>query len=96
MSTRPPYLIVALHSCLAGAVAGLAVNAVWFAVTGELPSLLTSLLVTEAVTAVWSIGQAARFYRKWMTVLASYDLPALGEGIDTPGRPPADDEDGVK
>lgn len=95
MKNRPPYLIVALHSCLAGAATALVVNAVWFAVTGDVPSLVTLLLVTEAVTAVWSIGQAARFYRKWMTVLASYDLPALGEGIDTPGRPPVDDEDGA-
>lgn len=96
MSSRPPYLIVAFHSFLAGAAAALIVNAVWFVATGHLPSLLTSLLVTEAVTAVWSIGQAARFYRKWMGVLASYDLPALGEGIDTPGRPPVDEDGDVR
>lgn len=96
MSTRPPYLIVALHSALAGAVAGLAVNAVWFAVTGSLPSLLTTLIALEAVTTVWSIGQAARFRRKWQAVLDAYERPALGEGIDTPGRPPVDDEDGAK
>jgi hypothetical protein len=95
MRSRTPYLIVALHSFLAGAVAGLVVNAVWFAVAGSLPSLLTTLIAAEAVATAWSIGQAARFYRKWMTVLASYDLPALGEGIDTPGRPPVDDEDGA-
>lgn len=95
MSTRPPYLIVALHSALAGAATALVVNAVWFAVTGGLPSLLTTLIATEAVTTVWSIGQAARFHRKWQAVLDAYERPALGEGIDTPGRPPVD-EDGAK
>ena len=88
------YLVIAFHSVLAGAVAAAAVNGVWFAVTGSLPSLVTSLITVEAVTTVWSIGQAARFRRKWLTVLASYDRPALGEGIDIPHRPPVDDEDG--
>jgi hypothetical protein len=96
VKNRPPYLIVALHSCLAGAATALVVNGAWFVATGDVPSLVTSLIALEAVTTVWSIGQAARFYRKWMVVLASYDLPALGEGIDTPGRPPVDDEDGAK
>jgi hypothetical protein len=95
MSTRPPYLVIAFHSFLAGAVAALAVNAVWFAATGHLPSLLTTLIATEAVTTVWSIGQAARFRRKWQAVLDAYERPALGEGIDIPNRPPVDDEDGT-
>jgi hypothetical protein len=88
------YLIVAFHSFLSGAVAAALVNAAWFAVTRDFPSVLISIVAADTVAAVWSIGQAARFRRKWQQVLASYELPALGEGIDTPHRPPADDEDG--
>ncbi|MFJ6559892.1 hypothetical protein ACIQMV_08425 [Streptomyces sp. NPDC091412] len=68
-------------------------NGVWLLAAGDFPSLLTSLLLSEAVIAAWSIGQAARFRRKWQAVLASYGLPALGEGIDIPHRPLADDEE---
>lgn len=95
MSARPPYLVIAFHSFLAGALAALAVNAVWFVVTGGLPSVLVSILAADTVVAAWSIGQAARFRRKWQAVLDSYERPALGEGIDIPGRPPVDDEDGA-
>lgn len=92
MSTRLQYLKVLGETFAAGAAAALAVNAAWFAVTGDLPSLLTSLIAAEAVTVAWSIGQAIRWRRKWQAVLATYERPALGEGIDTPHRPPLDDE----
>lgn len=95
MSARPPYLIIAFHSFLAGSLAALAVNAVWFAATGELPSVLTSIVAADTVVAAWSIGQAARFRRKWQTVLDAYERPALGEGIDIPHRPPVEDEGGA-
>lgn len=91
---RLPYLRIAVESLAAGAASALFVNAVWLTVTGGYPSPLTTLLLSEAVTAAWSIGQAARFRRKWQSVLASYDLPALGEGIDTPHRPPLNDGEG--
>lgn len=95
MSARPPYLVIAFHSFLAGALAAAIVNAVWFVVTGDFPSVLVSVLAADTVIAVWSITQAARFRRKWQTVLDAYERPALGEGIDIPGRPPVDDEDGA-
>jgi len=94
MSARQ-YLIIAFHSFLAGAVAAAAVNAVWFAATGGFPSVLISIVAADTVVAVWSVGQAARFRRKWQAVLDAYERPALGEGIDTPHRPPLDDEDGA-
>ena len=95
MSTRLQFLKILGESFAAGAAAALVVNTVWFAVTGGLPSLVTSLIAAEIVTALWSAGQAWRWRRKWLTVLASYRRPALGEGIDIPGRPPLDDEDGA-
>lgn len=95
MSTRMQYLKAAIESALAGAVAGAAVNAAWFLITGRFPSLLTSLIAADIVTTLWGAGQAIRFRRKWQAVLASYNRPALGEGIDTPHRPPLDDEDGA-
>lgn len=96
MKSRPPYLVIAFHSFLAGAAAALVINAAWFVATDATPSLLATLIAAEAVTTVWSIGQAARFRRKWQAVLDAYERPALGEGIDTPGRPPVGDEDGSK
>ncbi|WP_200309135.1 hypothetical protein [Streptomyces adelaidensis] len=96
MSARPPYLVIAFHSFLAGAVAALAVNAIWFVVTGGLPSVLVSIVAADTVVAVWSISQAARFRRRWQAVLDAYERPALGEGIDIPNRPPAEDEDGSR
>ncbi|MFF4791919.1 hypothetical protein ACFY2M_19620 [Streptomyces sp. NPDC001276] len=90
-----PYLRLAAESFLAGAAGAVFVNGVWLLATGGYPSLLTTLLLSELVTTAWSIGQAARFRRKWQTVLASYELPALGEGIDIPNRPPTPlDDDG--
>lgn len=91
--TRRPFLRLLSEAFLSGIAGAAVVNAVWLAATGEPPSLLTALLGVEAVTTVWSLVQAFRFRRKWQQVLASYQLPALGEGIDIPGRPPADDEE---
>lgn len=93
MSARE-YLIVSFHSFLAGAVAAAAVNAVWFVVTSDLPSVLVTIVAADTVVAVWSVGQAARFRRKWQTVLDAYERPALGEGINTPNRPPTDEDGG--
>ncbi|MFF7837617.1 hypothetical protein ACFZC6_02090 [Streptomyces ossamyceticus] len=96
MNARPPYLLIAFHSFLAGAVAAALVNAIWFVTTGGFPSVLVSIVAADTVVAAWSIGQAARFRRKWQTVLDAYERPALGEGIDIPHRPPADDEGDVR
>lgn len=89
---RHPLLRLVVESFAAGAAAAAFVNGVWLVATGGTPSLLTTLLLGEAVTTVWSLVQAARFRRKWQKVLASYHLPALGEGIDIPNRPPAGEE----
>jgi hypothetical protein len=91
MSTRPAYLIVAFHSFLAGAATAAIVNAAWYLATGSLPSLLVSIVAADTAVAVWSIVHTARYRRKWQTVLDAYERPALGEGIDIPHRPPADD-----
>lgn len=94
MSTRTQFLKAAAQSFAAGATTGLFVNAVWFVATGQTPSLLTAVIAAQIVTSLWGAGQAIRFRRKWQRVLASYQRPALGEGVDTPHRPPADDEQG--
>jgi len=85
------FLKMLLRSLAAGAVAGVAVNLAWLAVTGRSPSLLTSLVATQAVTTVWSLAEALRWQRKWQRVVADYQRPALGEGIEIPHRPPADE-----
>jgi hypothetical protein len=92
VNTRLQFLKAAAQSLAAGFAAGLVTNALWFAATGHTPSLLVGLLAADAVTAVYGAAQAIRFRRKWQQVLASYNLPALGEGIEIPHRPPADDE----
>ena len=89
---RFPLLRLAVESLLAGAAGAAFVNGVWVLATGGYPSLLTTLLLSALVTTAWSIGQAARFRRRWQAVLVSYNLPALGEGIDIPHRPPLDEE----
>lgn len=86
------YLRIALESFAAGAAGAALVNGAWLLATGDVPSLMTTLLLGQAITSLWSIVQAARFRRKWQAVVASYNLPALGEGIDIPGRPPVDEE----
>ncbi|MFE2967535.1 hypothetical protein ACFXKC_28455 [Streptomyces sp. NPDC059340] len=89
---RHPFLRLLAQAALSGAAGAAVVNAVWFVATGETPPLMVALLGAEAVTTAWSLVQAARFRRKWQTVLASYNQPALGEGIDIPHRPPTDEE----
>jgi hypothetical protein len=89
---RHPFLRLLGQAFLSGVAGAAVVNGVWLAATGEPPSLMTALLGAEAVTTAWSLVQAARFRRKWQAVLASYNRPALGEGIDIPGRPPLDEE----
>ncbi|MFE0800130.1 hypothetical protein [Streptomyces sp. NPDC058812] len=90
MTARTDFLKAAVESFAAGAAAGLVVNAVWFAATGETPSLLTTVIGAQVVTCLWGGMQALRFRRKWQRVLASYNQPALGQGIEIPHRPPAD------
>lgn len=92
MSNRTDYLKVAAESVAAGAAAGAVVNGTWYLATGSLPSLLTSLIAADIVTALWGAWRAMRFRRKWKAVLASYERPALGAGIDIPHRPPLGDD----
>lgn len=89
---RFPLLRLTVESIAMGAAGALFVNGAWLLTTGGYPSLLTTLFLSEAVTTAWSLGQALRFRRRWLAVVASYQLPALGEGIDTPHRPPLDEE----
>lgn len=94
MNTRLQFLKAAVQSVAAGFAAGLVANALWLTFTGHTPSLLVSLLAADVVTALYGAGQAIRFHRKWQQVLASYNQPALGEGIEIPHRPPADEPEG--
>jgi hypothetical protein len=91
MSEREPYFTTAVTSFLSGVLAAVPVAGTWLLATGEPPSLLVTIVVSQAVAYTWSTGQAIRFQRKWQQVLAAYERPALGEGIDIPNRPPADD-----
>ncbi|BCM70932.1 hypothetical protein EASAB2608_06266 [Streptomyces sp. EAS-AB2608] len=91
MNTRLQFLKVLAGSFASGAVAALAVNAGWWLVTGDIPSLVTTLITSQIVTSGWGAAQALRFHRKWQQVIAAYDRPALGEGIEIPHRPPADE-----
>ena len=96
MSARADILKAVTASFASGAAAAAVVNAAYWLTTGNLPSLVTSLVASQVVTWAWGGAQAYRLNRKWQAVLASYNLPALGEGIDTPHRPPLDDEDGAR
>ncbi len=85
---RHPFLRMAVEGFATGAAGAAVANGAWLFTTGHSASLFTMLLLSEAVTTAWGIGQAVRFRRKWLAVLASYNAPALGEGIDIPHRPP--------
>lgn len=89
--SRPVTRMIAV-SIASGVCAGAVVNGAWLLLTDKTPSLWTALALTQGLVALWSIGQAVRFRRKWLSVLESYNRPALGEGIETPNRPPADEE----
>lgn len=90
VTARTDFLKAAVESIASGAAAALVVNVTWVVVSGETPSLLATLVASQVVTSLWGAGQALRFRRKWEQVLTSYNLPALGQGIETPHRPPAD------
>ncbi|MBL1115361.1 hypothetical protein JK364_23610 [Streptomyces sp. 110] len=92
--TRFPLLRLLAQAFLSGVAGALVVTGIWRVAAGETPSPMTGLVCAQLVTTAWSLVQAARFRRKWQAVLASYNEPALGEGIDIPHRPPADNEEG--
>ncbi|MFE2832233.1 hypothetical protein ACFXI6_14465 [Streptomyces mirabilis] len=83
---------LAVEGAVTGLVSGAAVSLLWQLALGRWPSLLELLVAGQAATTVWSLWQAARFRRRWQTVLDSYGRPALGEGIDIPHRPPTDEQ----
>ncbi|MEW1548357.1 hypothetical protein [Streptomyces tsukubensis] len=93
---RFPLLRLLTHAFLSGMAGALVVSGIWLVAAGETPSPTTTLVGAQIVTIAWTLVQAARFRRKWQAVLASYSEPALGEGIDTPHRPPADNEEGKR
>jgi hypothetical protein len=82
---------LAVEGATTALVSGLSVSALWQVGTGRPPSLTVLLIAAEAATTVWSLAQAVDFRRKWQTVQAAYEQPALGEGIEIPHRPPADE-----
>lgn len=84
-------LIPALRAAAAGVITSVIVNIFWLTVYGHQPSLSTLLIASQSLMIVWAMVEAARFRRKWRAVVASYERPALGEGIDIPNRPPLDD-----
>ncbi|WP_405888809.1 hypothetical protein OG762_36610 [Streptomyces sp. NBC_01136] len=86
------FLKLAVEGVVTGLLSGAAVSVLWQVAFGRWPSLLELLAAGEAATTVWSLWQAARFRRKWLAVLDAYRRPALGEGIDIPHRPPADEQ----
>ncbi|MFF8902606.1 hypothetical protein ACF082_34630 [Streptomyces lydicus] len=92
--TRFPLLRLLAQAFLSGMAGALVVTGIWLVAAGETPSPMASLVCAQLVTTAWSVIQAARFRRKWQAVLVSYNKPALGEGIDIPHRPPADNEEG--
>lgn len=92
--TRFPFLRLLAQGFLSGMAGALLARGIWFVAAGETPSPMTTLVCAQLVTIAWSLIQAIRFRRKWQEVLASYNEPALGEGIEIPHRPPADNEEG--
>lgn len=92
MSAHHDLLTALGRHFLGGIAAGAAAAGLWYLVTGSLPSTLTSLITADIAAGLYLVVQFARFRRRWQMVLASYELPALGEGIDTPHRPPADEQ----
>ncbi|MER5694896.1 hypothetical protein ACWDBO_31300 [Streptomyces mirabilis] len=85
-------LKLAVEGAATGLLSGAVVSLVCQLVFGRPPSLLELLVGGQAATTVWSLWQAARFRRRWLNVLDAYGRPALGEGIDIPHRPPADEQ----
>lgn len=77
-----------LEGAVTSFVTGATVSLIWLLVLGEQPSLLVLLVASQVGTTAWSLWHAARFRRRWLAVLSSYQRPALGEGIDIPHRPP--------
>lgn len=92
MNSLPPFNFrrTVAEGFVAGASAGGVFVGAWFAVTGSVPSLVITVVGVNVLTALWGSWRAARLLRKWNAVLAAYERPALGEGIDTPHRPPVD------
>lgn len=95
MNARAQFLKAAAESFASGIAAAFVVTSAYWIATGSFPSLTTSLIASQIVTWAWGGVQAYRLSRKWQQVMASYHLPALGEGIDIPHRPPVNDEDGA-
>ncbi|MYR55244.1 hypothetical protein GTY54_02945 [Streptomyces sp. SID625] len=92
--TRFPLLRLLTYAFLSGMAGALVVTGIWLVAAGTTPSPLMSLVCAQIVAIAWSLVLAARFRRKWQAVLTSYSKPGLGEGIDVPHRPPADNEEG--
>lgn len=89
-----PTMKALIRHFLGGVMAAAVANVSWLVVTGATPSLLAALIASDVAAGVYLIVQYARFRRKWQSVLASFQRPALGEGTDIPHRPPADEPDG--
>ncbi|MFD9868516.1 hypothetical protein ACFXI8_27110 [Streptomyces niveus] len=95
MNSLPPSSLfrTMAEGFVVGAAAGGVFVGVWFAVTGSVPSLVPTVVGVNVLTALWGSWRTARLIRQWNAVLAAYERPVLGEGIETPHRPPVDDSE---
>lgn len=88
----PPLAILMLHSVLLGGLAAAATNAVWLLTTGHTASIMTTVVITEAVLITASAARELRARKETAALEAAYEMPTLGEDFEPPHRPPANPE----
>ncbi|MDX2922889.1 MULTISPECIES: hypothetical protein [Streptomyces] len=91
MTPKLPLHISAVHWLGFGIVAGFFVNSLCLLATGDLPSPWAGYLGALALTLMSSAAFIVHERQRRAALEAKYLAPALGDGIDTPHRPPADD-----
>ncbi|MFB6813079.1 hypothetical protein ACFCV8_00830 [Streptomyces sp. NPDC056347] len=85
----PALAIRMLHSALLGGLAAATTNAIWLLTTGHAASPMTTVIVGEVVWITASVAREHRARQETAALEAAYEMPALGENIDPPHRPPA-------
>jgi hypothetical protein len=85
MSARP-----ILREVVKGIATGAFVTVLWMTAFGRPPALIELLLASYALTFTWSRIRDARLRNQWQAAVDAYQQPALGQGIETPHRLPAD------
>ncbi|MGW5930535.1 hypothetical protein ACWF2L_30535 [Streptomyces anulatus] len=96
MPPKHPLHITAVHWIGFGMVAGFFVNSLCLLATGSLPSPSAAFIGAQAVTLASSVAFVVHVRKRRAALEAQYRAPALGEGIDTPHRPPTDPADPTK